>query len=218
MLNEACDRTFLRRAQKVLQREARGFAVSAKRATSLVTVLTAAVGIAGLLAVSGCASDPQTLSYYNRDAAIPVSTASGLPEKGASVCLSSTGRRFSSFEVFLRRAIADRGYRVVMLNPGETLSTDISEVCRFHVIFSAFGEANPGEMPRAITLDFRDFYTGESQHADWRRADNPPGFMRTGAKGDAKQSPLIAGPYGDPDMIIRNLVDQLFPTPAATLR
>ena len=198
MCNDSCERTFLLRPAAAFVRASR------------LSCLSAAV-LSLAMALSGCASDPQH-SYYERDAAIPAATASGLPEQGASVCLSSTARSASTLEVFLRRAIADRGYRVVMLNPGESA---ISDVCRFHVIFSTDGDVRSGELPRAITRDFRDFYTGESQHADWRRADTHPSFMRTTA--DQGASMLIAGPYGDPAMIIRNLVDQLFPTPAAAL-
>lgn len=165
--------------------------------------------LATLLSLSGCAGDPQTFSYYSRDDALPAATASGLPEPGSTVCLASAGGYPAALDVFLRRALTDRGYRVVMEAPR-------SGVCRFQVLMTARAGANPGELPQWMSLDFRDLYTGETQHADWRRSEVRPAFIRThSALSPSDGSALIAGPYVDPAMIVTNLVDQLFPTPTA---
>lgn len=141
----------------------------------------------------------------------------GLPAEGASVCLESDGRN-AALEVLLRSAVVDRGYRVVM----QQSSARGEDACRFFVVLRA-SRARLGEMPKSISLDFRDVYTGETQRAQWRREEAAaPRYLCSGhgsqgslTGADGASNALIAGPYGDPAMIMRSLVDQLFPSPAA---
>lgn len=140
----------------------------------------------------------------------------GLPAEGASVCLQSDGSQ-AALDVLLRSAVVDRGYRVVMTDAAASTSR---EACRFFLVLHA-SRAKMGEMPASIALDFRDVYTGETQRAQWRRDKLAvPGYLRAAHAADDRSSApeaggnaLIAGPYGDPAMIVRSLVDQLFPAP-----
>lgn len=140
----------------------------------------------------------------------------GLPAEGASVCLQSDGTQ-AALDVLLRSAVVDRGYRVVMTDAAASTS---GEACRFFLVLRA-SRAKMGEMPASISLEFRDVYTGEAQRAQWRRDKLAvPAYMRAAyvaddrrGVSDAGSNALIAGPYGDPAMIVRSLVDQLFPAP-----
>ncbi len=183
--------------------------------------LPAAAVAAGLLAfaaalLSGCASEGQPVGSLTAKASDPVGLVSGLPARGEAVCLVSVGEH-PYIDLAVRRAIADRGYRVRLTAPGAPID---ARACRFAVTVSAGRAPNPSELPKKISLDFRDFYTGETLRAGWTRDDAKPAYLRRTASdlsssglgaGRHAGNALIAGQYGDPDRIVQNLVDQLFP-------
>lgn len=184
-----------------------------------MAALCAALG-AALLA--GCAAEGQRSASLAARAADPAGLVSGLPAQGEAVCLVSVGEH-PYIDLAVRRAIADRGYRVRLTAPGATID---AQACRFAVTVSAGRAPNPSELPKKISLDFRDFYTGETLRAGWTRDDAKPAYLRRTSSGAIDSSglsssglgagrhpgnALIAGQYGDPDLIVQNLVDQLFP-------
>ncbi len=181
--------------------------------------LSAAAGMAVLLGLAGCANDPfdarKGLSARLSD---PDGLVSGLPARGEEVCLITSGRHSQSLDVVLRSALVDRGYRVVMLKPGEEPN---AKVCRFAVAIHADRGANFAQLPQTLSLDYRDFYTGEAQRAGWKRpaaaAEARQGFLHAASSESNRVSGVenvfLTPSCGDPDSVIRNLVDRLFPMP-----
>lgn len=163
------------------------------------------------LALAGCAADagrPADLSARSSD---PQGLISGLPASGEAVCLAATADRQPVLDLQVRRALADRGYRVLMLAPGEVPSP---KRCRFLVTVTGGRTATPADLPDAIELDYFDLYTGESQRAKWRREANLNGWRRASAlqvQAGAPNNPLLSVPAMDCELIVRNLVDRLFP-------
>ena len=116
---------------------------------------------------------------------------------------------YQGFYALSGHGVVQRGahaaYQTVAFQVGE------SRRCRFFVAISGSEMSTPGDLPASITLDYRDLFTGETQRSVWRR---DPGTTASGwRRASQKASPnaLLAGAWGDLDLITRNLVDQLFP-------
>ena len=157
----------------------------------------ALLSLAAAALLTGCSgAEPRraVLDARSQDAA---GLTSGMPARGEKVCLASASGRSTGLEIAVRRALADRGYGTVFL----AVSVTATRI--------------PGEMPRFITLDYRDLYTSETQRAIWRRdlAPGTPAWRRTAqcAHDDAAPANSLLGAWGDVDRVVGNLVDQLFP-------
>lgn len=175
---------------------------------TLILPVTAAFAAA---LIAGCASqtEPARLSARTAD---PDGMLSGLPARGETVCLAAASEERSSLELAVRRALADRGYRVSFLAPEEEPNP---KRCRFFVTMTASRMSNPSDLPSEITLDYRDLYNGETQRANWRR-DSRAAEARAAVKSGndvvkSFESPLLTPGYADFELTVRNLVDQLFP-------
>lgn len=172
----------------------------------------ALLSLAAAALLTGCSgAEPRraVLDARSQDAA---GLTSGMPARGEKVCLASASGRSTGLEIAVRRALADRGYGTVFLAPEEEPP---AKRCRFSLAVSVTETRIPGEMPRFITLDYRDLYTSETQRAIWRRdlAPGTPAWRRTAqcAHDDAAPANSLLGAWGDVDRVVGNLVDQLFP-------
>lgn len=158
--------------------------------------------------LSGCASEFQRASVLDARAEDPQGLISGIPAEGERVCLAAGSYHSTELDISVHRALRDRGYNVTFLKGYEEPDP---RRCRFFVAISGSAMSTPGDLPAAITLDYRDLFTGETQRAVWRRkpCGAPNGWHRAAEDGTANA--LLAGAWGDLDLITRNLVDQLFP-------
>lgn len=158
--------------------------------------------------LSGCASEFQRASVLDARAEDPQGLVSGIPAEGERVCLAAGSYHSTELDISVHRALRDRGYNVTFLKGYEEPNP---RCCRFFVAISGSEMTTPGDLPAALTLDYRDLYTGETQRAVWRR---DPGASLHGwhrASHEGSPNALLAGAWGDLDLITRNLVDQLFP-------
>lgn len=176
---------------------------SARRSALLFAVLVSAL-------LCGCAGGPvldADLSARSKD---PAGLVTGLPAQGETVCIASGAGNSSEFDLALRRALHDHGYRAVFLQPAEEPD---AKRCRFFLALTGARVWTPGDLPARIALDYRDLYTGETQRAVWRRTPAEQALRRqgTGEGTDGAPNPLVSGLYGDVNLIMRHLVDQLFP-------
>lgn len=164
--------------------------------------------LAFLMMLSGCASDFQRESVLDARAEDPQGLISGIPAQGEKVCLAAGSFHSTELDISVHRALRDRGYIVTFLKCYEEPNP---RRCRFFVAISGSEMSTPGDLPASITLDYRDLFTGETQRSVWRR---DPGTTASGwrhASQKASPNALLAGAWGDLDLITRNLVDQLFP-------
>lgn len=157
-----------------------------------------ALALAG--SVSGCAWRGDAPS--GPDAAARVSRLANFPEAGVEACLIPGEGYSPSLDLAVRGALDDRGFRVRLLDRG---ASPEAHRCRTTVTISAVSSKGFSELPERLTLDFRDAVTGEAKRAAWK--------CDAADAGNA----LTPGPFGDPERIVRDLVDQLFPRPV-TLR
>ena len=161
-----------------------------------------------LALLTGCASEFQRESVLDARAEDPEGLISGIPAEGEKVCLAAGSFHSTELDISVHRALRDRGYIVTFLKGYEEPNP---RRCRFLVAISGSEMSTPGDLPQSITLDYRDLFTGETQRSVWRR---DPGTSAAGwrqASHKASPNALLAGAWGDLDLITRNLVDQLFP-------
>lgn len=75
----------------------------------------------------------------------------------------------------------------------------------------------PGDPPSMVALDYRDLYTGETQRAVWKLDRAATAWRRVSADSNGVpyrtdvQNLLVTPAVGDFELILRDLVDQLFP-------
>lgn len=150
------------------------------------------------LALAGCAWRGDAPS--GPDAAARVSRLANFPEAGVEACLIPGEGYSPSLDLAVRGALDDRGFRVRLLDRG---ASPEAHRCRTTVTISAVSSKGFSELPERLTLDFRDAVTGEAKRAAWK--------CDAADAGNA----LTPGPFGDPERIVRDLVDQLFPRPVA---
>lgn len=179
-----------------------------RKASARMSALLSAVFAAALLC--GCAGGPVLDADLSARSEDPAGLVTGLPAQGETVCLAPGTENSSEYELALRRALHDHGYRAVFLQPAEEPD---AKRCRFHLVLTGARVWTPGDLPAKIALDYRDLYTGETQRALWRRTPAEQAWRRTGAGSteDDAANPLVSGLYGDVNLIMRHLVDQLFP-------
>lgn len=161
-----------------------------------------------VMSLSGCTAEFQRASVLDARAEDPQGLISGIPAEGEKVCLAAGSYHSTELDISVHRALRDRGYIVTFLKSYEEPDP---RRCRFFVAISGSEMSTPGDLPAAITLDYRDLFTGETQRAVWRRNPCGPlnGWHRAAEDGAANA--LLAGVWGDLDLITHNLVDQLFP-------
>lgn len=151
----------------------------------ILHVLAAAAALAG---VASCSTEP-----LPKD---PPIRTTGLPSARELVCIQSSDVP-DVLQITMRRLLADRGLRVRMLAQNEECRS-----CRYGLTLRSGALRSSGDLPASVSLEFKDFYTGEAQRATWEKPD-----MVKPAQG------LVPYPYADPDQVVENLVDVLFPAP-----
>lgn len=170
--------------------------------------LAAGALIVGFTALAaGCAST---------DAQGPDAAASEKPE-APSICLISEGSSSPTLDIAVRRAFADRGYQVRLVEAKDARV----KTCRFVFNLTSGVARNPSEHPDFIALEYRDAYTGESKRVRWKKTGTAGGaFVRARSYGNelgTERRPveagnaLLTGFYDDPDRIVRGLVDRVLP-------
>lgn len=166
------------------------------------TLCILSLGLMSLLV--GCSDlTPVTL---NAKASDPQGLVSGLPAAGENICLQSAGMSDAYLDLVTRTALDDHGFNVIWLNH----DMDPTVTCRFVVTLTTQMSVTHLNTPNLIVLDYQDRFTGETQRAMWRR----PG-TQTPVSGDMQHvsNLLLPRNYFEPERVIRNLVDQLFPMP-----
>ena len=160
--------------------------------------LAAGALIVGFTALAaGCAST---------DAQGPDAAASEKPE-APSICLISEGSSSPTLDIAVRRAFADRGYQVRLVEAKDARV----KTCRFVFNLTSGVARNPSELPDFIALEYRDAYTGESKRVRWKKTGTAGGaFVRARRPVEAGNA-LLTGFYDDPDRIVRGLVDRVLP-------
>ena len=174
-----------------------------------------AVGFcASIFLLGGCTTNvqqPADLSARSHD---PRGLISGLPAAGEAVCLTAASDHSPTIDIAVRQALRDRGYKAVMLSAQESPRP---KQCRFLVAVSGRGAMLPGDPPSMAALDYRDLYTGETQRAVWKLDRAATAWRRASADSNGVpyrtdvQNLLVTPAVGDFELILRDLVDQLFP-------
>lgn len=170
------------------------------------------LGSMAALLAAGCATEPAETADLAARSSDPRGLLTGLPAAGEKVCLSAASDHPSVLDISVRRALRDCGYDAVILPQGEEPKP---KRCRFAVTIYAGAAPSPADLPDAVALEYRDFYTGETQRASWRKSLEPMAWRRAVAPRhvsvSAQNNLLVSSSWGDMDMIVRELVDQLFP-------
>lgn len=183
--------------------------------------LGAGAVIAGFTAlVAGCAST---------DGEPPERALASAERESPTICLISETSASPTFDIAVRRAFADRGYQVRLVEAKDARA----KTCRFVFSLSSGEARNPSELPDFISLEYRDAYTGESHRVRWTKSPTAGGgFVRTHAaaalearrareaealrtlangRSGTEGNALLTGFYDDPDRIVRGLVDRALP-------
>ena len=107
-----------------------------------------------------------------------------------SLCVVPAEEHSASFDLTLARMLRDRGFEPELLETGDLPSV---RRCRGRTL-------RPFEAPASMSLTFLDAYTGETYHVAASRA-----------KGGARHALFADAPFSDPALMIRQLVERLFP-------
>ncbi len=161
--------------------------------------------------LAGCATSEQKLEEerLTRSAVARVGYLAEQPSGvSGEVCLVSGEGYAPSIDVFLLRALADRGFRVRLVEHGDEAA---AKRCRLCVAVSG----NAAERLTELSLHFTDSFTGEAKHALWRsdRTAVRAAYLRAPLPGE--ESAFLTGYEADPGRVARELVDRLFPATSA---
>ena len=113
------------------------------------------------------------------------------------ICVISKGEHSPVFDITLMRTLRDRGFNPEFIERGQPAA---AKRCRIIVTFTSGTVNIPLEAPADMALGFVDTYTGESYHVSASRR-----------KPAEPKSLFFGRPQADPSVMIRHLVDRLFP-------
>lgn len=144
----------------------------------------AAIGFA--LALAGCAA--------NNDSEQSAAQLIAPTKSDRMICIVSSEESGSAMDVMARQHLQSRGYIVKLAGAGGS-TTGCRQMLWINVSESPIG----AYQPRAISVEWKDGYTGERRRASWR------------CRSVGSESTLLtAGCSDDPQAVLNRLLDNLF--------